>query len=61
LIYLEFPQTEHGFDLFLPNVSMPGQVALYDVDRFLGLLSARENGESATVKEVLRRNAASVA
>jgi acetyl esterase/lipase len=37
-IYVEFPQTEHTFDLFLPEVSPPAQVALYHTERFLALL-----------------------
>jgi acetyl esterase/lipase len=38
-IYVEFPQTEHAFDLFLPRYSPPTQAALYDLDRFLGLMA----------------------
>lgn len=38
-IYVELPQTEHTFDLFLPDYSPPAQAALYCVDRFLGLLT----------------------
>jgi acetyl esterase/lipase len=37
-----FPWTEHGFDLLIPRLSPlspPAQSALYDVDRFLALLS----------------------
>jgi len=37
-----FPWTEHGFDLMIPYlspISPPAQSALYDVDRFLALLS----------------------
>lgn len=37
-VYVELPQTEHTFDLFLPEVSPPAQAALYDVDRFLSLV-----------------------
>ena len=37
-VYVEFPFTEHAFDLLLPQVSPPAQSALYDVDRFLALL-----------------------
>jgi len=38
-IYVEFPQTTHGFDLFLPQVSPVAQAATYDVDRFLAWLA----------------------
>lgn len=37
VVYVEFPQTEHAFDLILlPRLSPPAQAALFDVDRFLG-------------------------
>ena len=35
-----FPQTDHGFDLVLPAISPTAQSALYDIDRFLALMSA---------------------
>lgn len=34
-VYVELPQTEHTFDLFLANISPPARVALRHVDRFL--------------------------
>jgi acetyl esterase/lipase len=34
-----FPWTDHIFDLVLPHVSPSAQAALYDVDRFLALMS----------------------
>jgi acetyl esterase/lipase len=37
-VYLDFPQTEHGFDLGLPRYAPAAQAALYDVDRFLALM-----------------------
>ena len=37
-VYVEFPQTEHGFDLLLPQYAPAAQAALYDVDRFLALM-----------------------
>lgn len=40
VVYVEFPQTEHAFDLvILPRLSPAAQAALYDVDRFLGLVN----------------------
>ena len=33
-----FPQTDHGFDLALPEISPTAQSALYDIDRFLALM-----------------------
>lgn len=41
-VYVEFPQTEHGFDIALWPISQqspPAQAALYDVERFLALLA----------------------
>lgn len=38
VVYVQFPQTDHGFDLFLPQFSPPAQAALYDLDRFLALM-----------------------
>jgi acetyl esterase/lipase len=37
-VYVESPQTEHGFDLLLPRYAPAAQAALYDVDRFLALM-----------------------
>lgn len=38
VVYVEFPYTEHGFDLALAGISPVAQSALYDVERFLALL-----------------------
>jgi acetyl esterase/lipase len=38
-VYVELAQTEHTFDQFLPELSPPAQVALYDLERFLALLA----------------------
>lgn len=37
-IYVEFPDTEHGFDLLEPRWSPAAQAATYDVERFLALV-----------------------
>lgn len=37
-VYVEFPRTDHAFDLFFPEYSPPTQAALYDLDRFLALM-----------------------
>lgn len=37
-INVTFPWTDHAFDLILPQLSPSAQSALYDVDRFLGML-----------------------
>ena len=34
-----FPQTDHAFDLALPQLSPAAQSALYDIDRFLALMA----------------------
>lgn len=36
--HVEFPLTDHGFDLFFPAINPAGQAALYDLERFLALL-----------------------
>jgi acetyl esterase/lipase len=38
-INIVFPWTNHAFDLLFPQISPAAQSALYDVDRFLALLS----------------------
>ena len=40
-VLVEFPRTDHAFDLVLPQVSPVAQAAVYDVERFLGLMSER--------------------
>lgn len=49
VVYVEYPQTDHAFDLILPQISPPAQAALYETERFLALLSATppENGRSS--------------
>ena len=37
-VMVEFPHTEHGFDLVFPQVSPVAQAALFDVEHFLALL-----------------------
>jgi acetyl esterase/lipase len=39
-MYVEFPRTDHAFDLFFPEVSPSAQTAMYDVDRFLALMAS---------------------
>jgi acetyl esterase/lipase len=36
-----YPLTDHGFDLALPSISPSAQCALYEVERFLGILAGR--------------------
>jgi acetyl esterase/lipase len=38
-VLLEFPHTEHGFDLLLPEISPPARVATRGVERFLAWLA----------------------
>jgi acetyl esterase/lipase len=37
-LYVEFPDTEHGFDLMFPKWSPSAQAATYDTERFLALM-----------------------
>jgi acetyl esterase/lipase len=37
-VYIEFPETEHGFDLICPRWSPSVQAATYDLERFLALM-----------------------
>lgn len=37
-VLVEFPRTDHAFDLVLPQVSPAAQAAIYDVERFLALM-----------------------
>jgi acetyl esterase/lipase len=39
-VYVEFPRTDHAFDLLFPGMSPPAQAAMYDVDRFLALMAS---------------------
>lgn len=45
-IYVEFPATEHAFDLVMPRISPAAQAAWHDVDRFLALLSRGSQREA---------------
>jgi acetyl esterase/lipase len=38
VVHVEYPQTEHAFDIILPRISPSAQAALYELDRFLGVL-----------------------
>lgn len=38
-LLVEFPDTQHGFDLFFPQLSPAAHAALYDTERFLALLA----------------------
>jgi acetyl esterase/lipase len=37
-VYVQFPQTEHGFDMALPSYAPAAQAAVFDVERFLALM-----------------------
>lgn len=38
VVLVEYPYTEHGFDLALPEISPAAQASFYDVERFLALM-----------------------
>ncbi|MEJ2211780.1 MAG: alpha/beta hydrolase [Anaerolineae bacterium] len=44
-VLVEFPHTDHGFDLMLPQISPVAQAAIHDVECFLALLSPPPVGE----------------
>ena len=37
-VLVEFPNSDHAFDLVLPHISPAAQAATYDVERFLALM-----------------------
>lgn len=39
---VEYPYTDHAFELILPKISPSAQSAFYDLDRFLGLMLGRK-------------------
>ena len=39
-VYVEFPQTEHAFDLSLSRYAPASQMALYHVERFVALANS---------------------
>jgi acetyl esterase/lipase len=47
-VYVAFPRTNHAFDMFLPELSPAAQAAMYDVDRFLGLMASPVEWRTAT-------------
>lgn len=42
-VYVEFPQTDHGFDIILPRLNPATQKSLYELDRFLALMASSQN------------------
>ena len=48
-VYVEFPRIDHGFDLFLPEISPVAQAAMYDVDRFLALMASEIDSSGAAL------------
>ena len=38
-VFVELPMIDHAFDLPLLRLSPPAQAALYDVERFLGIMA----------------------
>lgn len=51
-VYVEFPRTDHAFDMFLPKVSPAAQAAMYDVDRFLALMASPVDWKAAPQRSV---------
>jgi acetyl esterase/lipase len=53
-IYVELPQTDHAFDMFLPELSPAAQAAMYDVDRFLAVMASEWERPVSTAPEGAR-------
>lgn len=47
------PQTDHAFDLCLPQISPAAHNALYDVERFLALMATKQLAENRTPMKVM--------
>ena len=45
VVYVEFPRTDHGFDLLFPRLAPAGQAALYDLERFLAYVGREDDGQ----------------
>jgi acetyl esterase/lipase len=56
-INVEFPRTEHAFDLFFLEYSPTGQAALYDVERFLALMAYSQDLAVPTAGTTVRAGA----
>ena len=41
VVYVEYPHTEHGFDLILPQISPVAKAATCEVERFLDLMNVK--------------------
>lgn len=48
-VYVVFPRTDHAFDMFLPALSPSAQTAMYHVDRFLALMAAPVERQTASL------------
>jgi acetyl esterase/lipase len=48
-VYVEYPRTDHMFDMFLPEFSPAAQAAMYDVDRFLALMASPVDWKAASL------------
>jgi acetyl esterase/lipase len=47
VVYVEFPWTEHAFDLMYPPIGNPAaKAALYDIERFLPCIAARQEASA---------------
>jgi acetyl esterase/lipase len=54
-VLVEFPRTDHAFDLFLPEISPAAQAAMYDVDRFLALMASPVNWKAKLLSDATGR------
>jgi acetyl esterase/lipase len=59
VVYVEFPWTEHAFDLMYPPLANPAaRAALYDLERFLACVACdRSESIPMTALDIERRQA----
>ena len=50
VVHVEYPQTDHAFDLILPRLSPVARASLYETERFLALLAVNQ---AAPIKVVI--------
>lgn len=43
VVHIEYPCTEHAFDLILPQISPSAQASWYEAERFLALMAAQQS------------------
>lgn len=57
-VYVEYPRTDHAFDLFWPRFAPAAQAAMYEVDRFLAAIVGNVRGTFPTIAATAETEAA---